>query len=198
MKPNQKQVWNDIAEEWNEFKTNPADYVEEFLKKQKGKILDLGSGSGRHLMKIKGEMYLVDFSEKMIELAKKKAKSKKIKAEFFISDLKKLPFENNFFDSAISIASLHCIEAKANRQKAMKELYRVLKPKSKAMIAVWNKDSKRFIKSKKEKYVGWRDRGKRYYYLYNKDELKRELEKIGFKVIKELPHTANIIFVIEK
>jgi len=61
---NQKQVWNNIAEEWHEFKKLPAESSIEFLKKQKGNVLDFGSGSGRHLMKIKdGKMHLLDFSD---------------------------------------------------------------------------------------------------------------------------------------
>ena len=35
----QKQVWNNIAKEWNKFRTDmPARHTQEFLKKQKGKI----------------------------------------------------------------------------------------------------------------------------------------------------------------
>jgi ubiquinone/menaquinone biosynthesis C-methylase UbiE len=74
---NQKQVWDNIAEEWYEFKITPAEHVLDFLKDKKGNILDLGSGAGRHLISIKnGKMYLVDFSKKMIELAKKRQKKK--------------------------------------------------------------------------------------------------------------------------
>ena len=113
---NQKQVWNNIAEEWFKFKTEPAEHVFDFLKTRTGKVLDFGSGAGRHLKKIKkGKMYLVDFSKKMIELAKKRAKEKKINAEFCISDIKKLPFEDNSFDSAIAIAVFHCIKGEKNQ-----------------------------------------------------------------------------------
>ncbi len=75
---NQKQVWDNIAQEWYQFKTEPAEHTLEFLKDKTGKILDFGSGAGRNLLNINhGEMYLVDFSEKMIKLAKKRAKEKK-------------------------------------------------------------------------------------------------------------------------
>ncbi len=196
---NQRQVWNNIAEEWYEFKTSPARHVEEFLKGKKGKILDLGSGSGRHLMKIpKGKMYLVDFSKKMIELAKKQAKEKKIDAEFFVSDLTKLPFENNYFDFAIAIAVLHCIKGEKNREKAVRELFRVLKPKAQAEIAVWNKDAKKFKNSKKERFVKWRDKGARYYYLFDADEIYKLFERAGFKIISKEEPQRNIVFVAEK
>ncbi len=196
---NQKQVWNNIASEWHKFKTSPAEHVEEFLKGKKGNILDLGSGAGRHLKKIpKGKMYLVDFSEKMIKLAKKQAKEKKIDAEFFVSDLTKLPFEDDYFDSAIAIAVLHCIKGEKNREKAVKELFRVLKPKAKADIAVWNKNSKKFRNSKKERFVKWRDKGARYYYLFDAEEIYNLFKKVGFKIISKEEPTRNIVFVVEK
>lgn len=196
---NQNKVWDEISQDWYKFKTEPAEHVIEFLKNKKGKILDLGSGAGRHLVKTKNKstLYLVDFSEKMIKLAKKRAKQKKIKAEFFVADATKLPFEDNFFDSAIAIAVFHCIPKK-DQKKAIKELYRVLKKGGEVEIAVWDKDSKRFKNSPKEKYVGWRDKGKRYYYLFNKKEIHDLFKKSDFKIKKEIPSKVNIAFVCKK
>jgi len=197
--PNQKEVWNNIAEEWYEFKTEPAFHVKQFLKGRKGNILDLGSGAGRNMKKIlRGKMYLVDFSEKMIELAKERAKKKKINAEFFVSDLTKLPFEDNFFDSAIAIASLHCVEGEKNREKTVKELYRVLKKGAQVDISVWNKNSKKFMKSEKERFVKWRDKGSRYYYLFDADEIYKLFEKAGFKIASKEEPARNIVFVAKK
>ena len=194
----QKQVWNNIASEWYEFKINPSEKVLNFLKGKKGKILDLGSGAGRHLRKIPdGKIYLVDFSEKMIKLAKERAKEKKIDAEFSVAEIGKLPFENNFFDSAIAIAVFHCIKPK-EQEKAVKELFRVLKPKAKALIAVWNKNSKKFKNAKKERYVKWRDKGERYYYLFDAREIYDLFKKVGFKVISKYTPERNIIFVAQK
>jgi len=194
----QKQVWNNIAEEWYQFKVEPSEKVLNFLKGKKGKILDLGSGAGRHLIKIKnGKMYLVDFSKKMIDLAKKRAKEKNIEAEFSVSRITKLPFEDNFFDSAIAIAIFHCIKPK-NQEKAIKELFRVLKPRAKALIAVWNKNSKKFRNAKKERYVRWRDKGKRYYYLFDADEIYNLFRKVGFKIVLKYKPKRNIIFVAQK
>jgi ubiquinone/menaquinone biosynthesis C-methylase UbiE len=197
---NQKQVWSNIAKEWYEFKVNsPAEHVLEFLTEKKGNILDLGSGAGRHLIKLKkGKMHLVDFSEKMIRFAKKRAKEKKIIAEFSVSDITKLPFENNFFDSAIAIAIFHCLPKKFHK-KAAKELFRVLKPGAEAEIAVWNKDSKKFRNySKKERYVAWRDKGSRYYYLFDEKEIHKLFKDAGFRIKKAFPPERNIIFVVKK
>ncbi|MDP2628915.1 MAG: methyltransferase domain-containing protein [Nanoarchaeota archaeon] len=194
----QKSIWNNIAKEWHKFKTEKNTDKIEFLKNATGNVLDLGSGSGRYLAKIKnGKMWLVDFSEEMINLAKKKAKKEKIPAEFFVADLTKLPFEDNFFDFAISMSSLHCLNKKQS-EKAVKELYRVLKPKSKVKISVWNKNAKRFRNAKKEKYIAWRDKGKRYYYLFDEKEIHDLFKKAGFRIIEKIPPERNIVFVGEK
>ncbi len=196
--PTQKSVWNNIAPEWFKFKKEPAWHVQNFLKNKTGNVLDFGSGSGRHLQKIKnGKMYLVDFSEEMIKLAKKKSKKEKIPAKFTVASLDKLPFENNFFDSAIAIASLHCLTPK-NQKKAIKELFRVLKPKAQAEIAVWNKDSKPFKNAGKEKYISWRDKGERYYYLFDEKEIHKLFKDIGFKIVSKQEPKRNIVFIVEK
>jgi ubiquinone/menaquinone biosynthesis C-methylase UbiE len=196
---NQQEVWNKIAPEWHEYKTKPAENTIKFLKSQSGKILDLGSGSGRNLTNIKkGEMYLIDFSKEMIDLAKKRAKQKRIPAKFFVSEITKLPFKDNFFDSAICICALHCIEIKENREKVVQELFRVLKPKSKALIGVWNINSKRFKNSSKEKLIGWRDKGKRYYYLFDEKEVHDLFKKTGFNIISTHNSEMMINFIVEK
>ncbi len=197
--PSQKQVWNNITPEWHEFKQIQSEFSKDFLKKCTGKVLDLGSGSGRHLAKIKnGKMYLVDFSEEMINLAKNRAKQKGIQAEFAVADLTKLPFEDNFFDYAISISALHCLEPK-NHKKAVQELYRVMKKDSKSLIGVWNFNSKRFNQKKgKEKMVGWRDKGKRYYYLFTEKEVHALFKKVGFKIISSHNSEMMIKFIVEK
>jgi ubiquinone/menaquinone biosynthesis C-methylase UbiE len=195
----QKLVWNNLAGEWYKLKSNPIKRVLGFLKKQHGKILDLGSGAGRHLAKIKnGKMYFVDFSEKMINLAKKKAEIEKIPAEFFVYDMARLPFENNFFDAAIMTSSLHCIKGKNKRKKAVSELFRVLKPKAKVIVTVYNKNSEQFKNSPKEKYIRWKNKEIRYYYIFDEKEIHKLFEKAGFRVIKKWQPKRSIEFIAEK
>lgn len=197
---NQKKVWDEIAPEWHEYKKLPAQHAKAFLDKQTGKVLDFGSGSGRYLMKIKkGKMYLQDFSSEMIRLAKEKAKELNVEAEFNVSEMSKLPYKNDFFDGAICISSLHCVDSEEKRKQAVKELYRVLTPGAEAFIAVWNKDSKRFKKLKtKEKFLGWQDKGKRYYYFYEEDEVHDLFKKVGFEIIGNYNSEMMIRFVVKK
>ncbi len=196
---NQQEVWEKIAPEWHEYKTTPAEHTIEFLKKTSGSVLDLGSGSGRHLYPIKnGKMYLVDFSKEMLKFAEEKAKKEKIDAEFKQANLWEIPYEDEFFDYAISISSLHCVEGEKNREKTVRELYRVLKKGGKAEIGVWNIKSKRFKNAQKEKMVKWTDKGTRYYYLYDEKEVHDLFKKIGFKIISTHNSEMMINFIVQK
>ncbi len=201
-KESQEKVWDNIAPEWHEFKTRPSQTATEFINKSKGKILDFGSGSGRNLLEIKKskdrELYLVDFSKEMLNRAEERAKKLKLKIITKKFSLEKTDFPDNYFDGAICTAAIHCVETPAKRKKAIKELYRILKPGAKADIEVWDKDSERFKKKPKEKFIAWTDKGIRYYYLYEEKELKKLLEDTGFKIIEKIPHRANIIFIVEK
>jgi ubiquinone/menaquinone biosynthesis C-methylase UbiE len=196
---NQKKLWDNIAKEWHEFRTEKqGQHALDFLKGKTGKILDLGSGSGRYLMNIKnGKMFLVDFSEEMIKLAKQKAKKENLEADFKVADMTNLPYENDFFDYAICSSAFHCIK-KENQKKAVQELHRVLKKGGQVEISVWKKDSKRFKNADKEKLVGWRDLGKRYYYLFDKNEIYKLFKDTGFKIVSKEEPRKMIVFVVEK
>lgn len=197
--PNQHKIWNSIAPEWDEHKKIPSELSKKFLKKCRGKVVDFGSGTGRHLTKIKkGKMYLIDFSEEMLKLAKKKADKKKIPAEIIESKLVKTPIKKDFFDYGICISALHCLEPKESK-KAIKELYRIMKPGAKILVGVWNFHSKRFNQKKgKEKLIGWTNKGKRYYYLFEEEEIHNLFKKTGFRIISTHNSEMMINFIAKK
>lgn len=194
---NQENVWDAIAEKWNKFRDVSSPTVVEFLKDKSGQILDLGCGSGRNFsaMGADAKISAVDFSGRMISLAEKKAKKLKLNGEFFKSKSDKLPFEDNFFDSAICVAVLHCIPDKQERKKTIKEIYRTLKSGGKALISTWGKQSPRLKNKPKECFVGWNVKSdkkfreneqnikqERYTYVYDLEELKKEVLDAGFKI----------------
>jgi len=197
----QRKLWNKIAPEWHEYKQKPSESASEFLSKATGNVLDLGSGSGRHLTKIKnGKMFLLDFSKEMLNLAEKKGKLENIPAEFIPSELDLIPVPDEFFDYALCVSALHCIEGEKRRMKVAQELFRVLKKGGKAYIGVWNVNSKRFKgKNKsKERLIGWTDKGKRYYHLFDEKEAHDLFKKAGFKIVLKKSSELMINFVIKK
>ncbi len=193
----QAKVWNEIAGKWNEFREVPSPAVVGFLKDKKGKILDLGCGSGRNFgaMGKNVELYAVDFSEQMLAHAKNKAEDFKLKVNILHSSSDKLPFEDNYFDSAICVAVLHCVPSKEERVNTIKEIYRTLKKDSSALISVWGKNSPRLKNKGKECFVSWTVKSEkpsrkgeaeikqdRYTYIYDLEELKQEVLDAGFKI----------------
>jgi ubiquinone/menaquinone biosynthesis C-methylase UbiE len=183
---NQEKVWEKIASKWKDFRVNPINEVKNFLKNKKGKVLDLGCGSGRNILERKDlEFYGIDFSKEMVKISKQKPYKKVLKSNAW-----QIEFPNNFFDHALYISALHCIPSKENREKSLVELSRVLKPKSRAFISVWDKEQPKLKDKGKEIYLKWRFREKggyssvkRYYRLYTKKEIIKLLEK-HFKIIK--------------
>ena len=200
---NQEKVWDKIALEWQKYKKIPSMRSMNFLENCNGNVLDLGGGSGRHLTKIKdGKYYLQDISSEMVKLAEKKAESLGIYFEGIYSSMEKIPFPDEFFDYAISISALHCVKGEDVRRKAVEELFRVLKKGGKAYIGVWNAKSKRFVRKtkqgEKELMIGWTDKGDRYYYLFEEEEVHDLFKSVGFEIVSSHNSEMMINFIVEK
>jgi len=199
MVESQEEVWDEIAEPWSRFRTRIYPDLVEFLKDKEGNILDIGCGSGRHFKKINGTIYGVDFSQSMLNLAEKNAKREGINVKLTKSNVSKLPFEDNFFDSALFIATLHCIKKKEYRKKSLQELFRILKPKSKAMITTWSKNHQR-VKKLGNTFIPWTRDGKKYqrfHYIYTKEEIEKLVKEVGFEIINSKEEN-NITLVVQK
>ncbi len=198
MVTNSKDVFNQIAPGWYSFRHRSIFGKElEALAKRwhKGKLLNLGCAHGPDFLPFKQnfELYGVDFSPKMLRLARRYAQKFNLDVALSLADVRSLPYPDGSFDWAISVATYHHIEGKAERQKALNELRRVLKPRSEAFITVWNRWQPRFWFKPKEVSVPWHQRGKtlyRYYYLFSYAELERLAKRAGFEVIKSLPESA--------
>ncbi len=104
--------------------------VKLFKKRNVKRVLDLGCGSGRHLVylaKHNFDVYGIDISKHGIRLAKDWLRRNKLKANLKIDSIyKKLPYQDNFFGAIVSIATLHHNRIEKIR-KLIKEMERILK-----------------------------------------------------------------------
>lgn len=123
-----------IQEEYKE-KTRKGlwDSEKKLIKKyfKKGKILDIGCGSGRvsYTLQKKGyEVTPIDITPAMIKSAKELSKEFNIQLQFQLMDATNLKFQDETFDNAIfSFNGWNQIPKKKNRDKALEETYRVLR-----------------------------------------------------------------------
>jgi len=144
--PNQEEIWDSISNAWKKYRLKKISTVEMFLKNKKGKILDLGCGTGRNMIFNPDiEYYGVDFSDKQLENAKEYINEENINAKLFKSKVDNLPmFEDEMFDAGLFMATLHCMEFKEERLNALKEFFRILKNNAEGLISVWNGNDDRF------------------------------------------------------
>lgn len=101
------------------------------VKKDAKKILDVGCGNGNHVVFFTEqgfEVYGIDISKEAIEIGNAWLFKKGLKAYLRVGDIEKLPFDDGYFDVAISHEVLdHIPFSKA--KKAMEEIKRVCVPK---------------------------------------------------------------------
>lgn len=127
--------WNKIFEEKGRVFLEPKKEIikiaDIFKKRGVKKVLDLGCGSGRHvvyLAKNGFDVYGFDIAKEGIRLAKEWLKDEHLKANFKIGSIyEKLPYKDDFFDAIISTHTIHHGKIEDIR-KAIEEIKRILKP----------------------------------------------------------------------
>jgi demethylmenaquinone methyltransferase/2-methoxy-6-polyprenyl-1,4-benzoquinol methylase len=109
-------------------------YRKKFVNKIEGYTLDLAVGTGKNIKYYpkNSKVVLIDKSEKMLEIAKNKAKERNdLQLEFIQSSVENLPFNENTFDTILSIDVFCSVN---NPFKSMKKVYNVLKPGGKGIF----------------------------------------------------------------
>ena len=86
-------------------------------------VLDVGCGTGRHLLFLKRKgchVVGLDYSREMIKIAERKVKD----VEIVLADMRDIPFPDDFFDFSICMFST-IGNVDPGREKAVEEMYRV-------------------------------------------------------------------------
>jgi demethylmenaquinone methyltransferase / 2-methoxy-6-polyprenyl-1,4-benzoquinol methylase len=111
---------------------------------QKGeRVLDIAAGTGTSsaaIARTGAEVVAVDFSPGMIEVGR----SRHPDIEFIEADATSLPFSANEFDAVTISFGLRNIE---NPRKALKEMYRVLKPGGRLVICEFSKPPRALLRA---------------------------------------------------
>ncbi|MCK4550327.1 MAG: class I SAM-dependent methyltransferase [Candidatus Aenigmarchaeota archaeon] len=121
-----------------------APWLKKIISKEdvKGKkLLEVGCGMGIDLLQFakKGAICTgIDLTPNHVLLAKKLFRTNDIKANIVNGDAETLKFHKNSFDYVYSHGVIHHTP---NTEKALSEIYRVLKPGGKALIMVYHKNS---------------------------------------------------------
>jgi ubiquinone/menaquinone biosynthesis C-methylase UbiE len=194
-----RDVFNQIASSWYNFRhwsIFPSELEALAQRWQKGKLLNIGCGHGPDFLPFRQgfDLYGVDFSTEMLKFARKYSTKFGFAVELMLADVRHLPYPEETFDWAISVATYHHIMGREEQQAALNELRRVLKPGGEAFITVWNRWQPRFWFKPRKVAVPWRKRGKtlyRYYYLFSYPELEKLVSRAGFQVLKSLPESSH-------
>jgi len=190
-----REVFDQIAESWYGVRHWPL-LKEELdalaVRWQSGNLLNIGCAHGPDFLPLRQgfELWGLDSSPAMLKQAVRYSTKFKFYVNLVAGDAVSLPFPDNSFDWAISVAAYHHIRGREERAEAFEELRRVLKPKGEAFVTVWNQGQPRFWFRSKEQQVPWRLKEKtvyRYYYLFSYAELRKLLVKADWEIITMSP-----------
>jgi SAM-dependent methyltransferase len=143
-------TWNELFNNEEYVWTNLHEKVIDLarlLKDRKGyRILDLGSGGGRHLVYLAKQGFKVDgmdYSEKGLQISSNWLAKEGLDANLTRADMIALPYANDSFDALISI---HVIfhNPIALLRKTMSEIYRILRTGGMVLLTFQSTRSFRF------------------------------------------------------
>ena len=181
-----KEFWEDVDREYEDQADRMA--IRKLLPKRMDKFADIGGGYGRlanEYLKRARKVYLFDYSKSELKQAKEIYGDKIVTKA---GDIYKLPFKDNELDGLMMIRVTHHLE---HMDKAMAELYRVLKPGGVAVIEVANKRTlpkmARFVLGKSKvnpfdkKVANYKEISADGFYNYHPKYVEEIFEKTGFE-----------------
>ncbi len=128
-----KNVWEEIYNKGELLKRDPhleANKIAELFKKKKmSRILDLGSGGGRHTVYLASrgfDTYGLDSSPAGLTYTISTLSKKRLTAHLTLHDMATLPYDDEYFDAVISVQVIHHNKLEGIKN-TIKEITRVLR-----------------------------------------------------------------------
>lgn len=153
------------------------------------RILDVGCGDGFHLELLKkygGKNWLlegIDLDARAVEMARNRGLNARLGT---VQDIK----ESDFYDFAFTVQTIEHVEQPDEFLRAIK---RILKPGGKLVVVTDNTDSYDFKLFKKSHWGGYHF--PRHWNLFNRKNLARLGEKVGFKTEKIMTQVSPVNWV---
>lgn len=186
-----KIFWDDADREYEDQADRMA--IRKLLPKRMEKFADIGGGYGRlanEYLKRARKVYIFDYSKSELAQAEEIFGDK---IETKAGDIYELPFNDNELDGLIMVRVTHHLK---DMNKAISELYRVLKPGGVAVVEVANKRTlpkmARYVTGRSKvnpfdkKVANYRNIAKDGFYNYHPRYVENIFDKVGFRREKVL------------
>ena len=186
-----KEFWEKTDREYEDQADRMA--IRKLLPKRMIKFADIGGGYGRlasEYLKRAKTVYIFDYSETELKQAKETYGDA---IETRAGDIYELPFKDNELDGLMMVRVTHHLKY---LDKAIGELYRVLKPGGAAVIEVANKRTlpkmARFLIGKSDvnpfdrSVANYREISKDGFYNYHPKYVEDIFDRVGFRTVKVL------------
>lgn len=158
----------EVADFWKIF---PRTILDTFVQNVRGKVLDVGSGSGRDALILKEsglQVTCLDASSAMVALTKEKG------LESILADFDNLPFSKESFGGVWAYTSL-LHTPKAEIKKPFSEIYRVLEKDGVLGLGLIEGETEEYRQSSGVELP-------RFFAFYKKEEVESLLNETGFSV----------------
>ena len=196
-KKNVKEIYEIIAPHFNVTRIYTWLWVDSFINNLPSGsfIYDIGCGNGRN-MHFKQHTFIgIDNCEKFISMCREK------KLLVQLANMTKINLPNCSADAIICIAVFHHLSTHENRIKALLEMKRLIKPKTgKILLSVWSINQPLKTRITFTNYghnmVNWNKKYKRYYYIFQINEIISLFEKVGLKILEHNYDCGNEIFIL--
>jgi len=114
-----------------------SEIIRKYLSK-KGKVLDIGCGGGRAaipLLKEGFDVTGIDLSDLLLAAAKENTQRAEVEGQFIVANACALPITEQSFDYGLMLEQvLAFIPGRSNRLRALREIWRCLKPRGILMV----------------------------------------------------------------